>query len=466
LFSRHAEGVRSLAVIPERHPVNLRIVVATLITMVVASPIRAGDTVKPNIVVIIADDLGWRDVGFHGSEIKTPHLDQLARAGVRLERHYVYPTCSPTRAGIFTGRNPSRFKIHAPIAGKSEQALPAGTLTIARLLQMRGYVTAMIGKWHLGLRPDVGPRRFGYDASYGYFHGQLDPYTHLYKNGDKSWHRNDQFIEEKGHVTDLLTDEAVRFIETLPPLERGGQGGVRKPFFLWLAHATPHYPLVEEEKWVTPYNDTIKDPSRRLYAASITHMDDAIGRVVKALERAKLIDNTLIVFTSDNGGFEKYQSKTDYNGKYQHPKLGDNQPLRGWKGELYDGGVRVPALAYWRGKLQPAAAPEIVSMLDWYPTFAKLAGAEVPASAKIEGRDVWPILARAKTKPANPVLYWNVGNKQAVLVDGWKLIVNAKNQKMELFDMQNEMLDQTGAQRDRLVQLQAVLKKQRDLDPQ
>jgi arylsulfatase A-like enzyme len=240
----------------------------------------------------------------------------------------------------------------------------------------------------------------------------------------------------------------------------------KKPFFLWLAHATPHYPLVEEAKWLDPYKATIKDPSRRLYAGSITHMDDAIGRVVTALEKSKQLDNTLIVFTSDNGGFEKYQSKSDYGGKYAHPRLGDNTPLRGWKGELYDGGVRVPAFAYWKGKLQPAEAPEIVSMLDWYPTFATLAGADVPATAKIEGRDVWSILTRAKDKPAEPTLYWNVGGKQSVLHAGWKLIESAKSKNAELYDMRNEKFN-FGDDRDpdKLMQMKQVLKKQRDLDP-
>lgn len=414
-----------------------------------------GQTTKPNIVVIIADDLGWKDVGWHDSEIKTPHLDKLAKNGVRLERHYVYPTCSPTRAGILTGRNPSRFKIHGPIAGKSEQSLPADTLTIARLLQTRGYATGLIGKWHLGLRPEVGPRRFGFDFTYGYFHGQLDPLTHRYHGGEMTWHRNDQYVEEKGHVTDLIGDEAVKFIESS-----------KSPFFLWIAHATPHYPLVEDDKWLAPYKDAIPDASRRLYAGSITHMDDSIGRVVAALEKTKQLDNTLILFTSDNGGFEKYSSKTQYGGKYAHPKLGDNRPLRGWKGELYDGGVRVVAFAHWKGKVQPAEAPEIVSMLDWYPTFAKLAGAEVPAKANIEGRDVWPILTRAKDKPADPILYWNVGSKQAVMANGWKLIENAKTTKVELFDMRNERFDfSDDRDPNKLAQMKVLLKKQRDLDP-
>lgn len=433
-------------------PFRTAIVLAFLF---VAMPARAGDAQRPNIVVIIADDLGWNDVGWHGSEIKTPNLDKLAKNGVRLERHYVYPTCSPTRAGILTGRNPSRFNIHAPIAGKSEQSLPADTLTIARLLKSRGYITALIGKWHLGLRPEVGPRRFGFDFSYGYFHGQIDPFAHRYKNGDKTWHRNDQFVDEKGHVTDLLTEEAVNFLE-----KKRSQ-----PFFLWLAHATPHYPLVEDDQWLAPYKDAVKDPSRRLYAASITHMDDAIGRVIASLEKTKQLENTLIVFTSDNGGFEKYQSKTDYEGKYAHPRLGDNTPLRGWKGGLYDGGVRVAAFAHWKGKLNASAAPEVVSMLDWYPTLAKLAGAEVPQKAGIEGRDIWPLLARSKQLPADPIVYWNVGAKQAVMNDGWKLIVNAKNPKVELYEMRNENVDLSERNREKVTAMHEMLKKQRALDP-
>ncbi|MSU78614.1 MAG: arylsulfatase [Gemmataceae bacterium] len=435
----------------------MRILIAIGLCLMMANHAHAGEAKKPNIVIIIADDLGWRDVGWQASEIKTPNMDKLVKAGVRLERHYVYPTCSPTRAGMFTGRNSSRFGIHAPIAQKSEQALPMNTLTLARLLRRAGYFTGIIGKWHLGLRPEVGPRQFGFDSSYGYFHGQIDPFTHLYRGTAKTWHRNDKFVEEKGHVTDLISDEAVRFVETKR----------KQPFFLWVAHATPHYPLAEEEKWIAPYKDTIKNESRRLYAASITHMDDGIGRIVTALEKSKQLDNTLIVFTSDNGGFEKYESKIDYDGKYSHLKLGDNTPLRGWKGQLYEGGVRVAAFAYWRGKLQPASAPEIVSMLDWYPTMAKLAGADVPASTKLEGRDVWPILSRKGEKPADPEIYWNTGAVQGVMAGELKLIVNTKKQQEELYDLRNDALEATNLAATRpndLALMRKRLQAQRDAD--
>src|SRR5262249_50040567 len=169
-----------------------------------ASPPAAADPAsQPNILVIVADALGWRDIGYHDSDIRTPNLDRLAKAGVRLERNYVYPTCSPTRAGILTGRNPSRFGIHGPIDGRSELALPKETMTLSRVLHDRGYETALCGKWHLGLRPEVGPRKYGFDHSYGYLHGQIDQLTHRYKNGDRTWHRDDVFIDEQGHATDL-----------------------------------------------------------------------------------------------------------------------------------------------------------------------------------------------------------------------------------------------------------------------
>ena len=416
---------------------------------------------SPNILLIIADDLGWHDVGYHGSEIKTPHLDQLAKDGVRLEHHYVCPTCSPTRAGIFTGRNPSRFRIHGPIADRSEAALPKDTMTLARLLESRGYATALMGKWHLGLKLEVGPRQYGFDQSYGFLHGQIDQYTHRYKNGDRTWHRNDSFVDEKGHATDLIADEAVKFV-TAPR-----QG----PFFLWMAFSVPHHPVQEEEQWLAPFKNTIKDPSRRLYAASVSHMDAAIGRVVAALEKSGRRKDTLIVFTSDNGGQNGYSSKKDYEGKHgPYPVLGDNRPLRGWKGELYEGGIRVPALVSWSGRLQPATVSQTVSYLDWFPTLAGLAGAELRPEWKVEGRDVRPLVCRKGNEPTPPVLYWNTGNRSAVLAGNWKLIVSGRKpgaaaQLFNLADDPIEKMDLAGGNPKKVEELRKILAEQQKLDP-
>jgi arylsulfatase A-like enzyme len=386
----------------------------------------------PNVLVLIADDLGWRDVGYHGSDVRTPNLDRLARAGVRLERHYVCPTCSPTRAGLLTSRNPSRFGILGPIDMRSDVRLPPDVPNLARLLKSRGYATAISGKWHLGLRPETGPRRYGFDRSYGYFHGQLDQYTHRYKNGDRTWHRDDEFVDEEGHATDLIADEAVRFLET----DR------REPFFLYVAFSVPHHPVQEEAKWVEPYKDAIKNPSRRLFAASVTHMDAAVGRIIEALKKSGRFNDTFLLFTSDNGGQRDYRSATEYGGKHgPYPTLGDNRPLRGWKGELYEGGIRVPAFAVWGDHLRPAVVDRTTSYLDVFPTVAGLVGADVPRSWGLEGRDIRPLLTGQGPPPPSPALYWDTGNLKGVLQGDWKLIVPRRG-PVELYNLAADPAEQ------------------------
>jgi arylsulfatase A-like enzyme len=434
---------------------------ALLAVMAFTPGARADDRAgPPNILIVVADDLGWRDVGYHDSEIRTPNLDRLARGGVRLERHYVYPSCSPTRAGLLTGRNPSRFGIHDAIAGRSTDALPKDTMTLARILKSRGYATALFGKWHLGLRPEVGPRQYGFDHTYGYFHGQLDQYSHRYKNGDRTWHRDDTFVDEEGHATDLITAEAVKFVETPR----------KQPFFLWVAFSVPHYPVQEEGQWLTPYKETIQDPSRRLYAAGVAHMDAAVGRIAGALKKAGQLDNTLLLFTSDNGGQKDHASKTDYGGKHgPYPTLGDNRPLRGWKTELYEGGIRVPAFVSWPGRLDPGEVRQAISCLDWVPTLARVAGAEVRPEWKLEGRDVWPLLTGKGPSPPGRAFYWNIGTAAAVLSGDWKLIVSRRKPgTTELFNLAEDPGELTNLADDRprkVEELRKVLAEEQKLDP-
>jgi arylsulfatase A-like enzyme len=423
-------------------------------------PVRAADSPPPNVLVIVADDLGWNDVGYHGSDTKTPTIDRLAKEGVALERYYVYPTCSPTRCGILTGRNPSRFRIAAPISGRSEDALPKDTMTLGRALQQKGYETALFGKWHLGLTLEFGPKKYGFDRTYGYLHGQLDQYTHRYKNGDRTWHRDDVFVDEEGHATDLIAGEAIKFI-----------GAKRtRPFFLYLAFSVPHYPLQEEDRWTAPYRDSIKIESRRLNAASVTHMDDAIGKVVEALRKSGQLENTLIVFTSDNGGQKDYASKTDYGGKHgPYPVLGDNRPYRGWKTELYEGGIRVPGFIYWKGKLGKNTVSRTVSLYDWFPTIAKLAGVEIKPEWKLEGRDVWPLLSGTGQPPADPVLYWSIGREKAVMDGDWKLIVpRAKGANPELYNIADDPFEKKNVAADKpdvVAALRKKLEEQAKTDP-
>jgi len=388
---------------------------------------------KPNIIVIIADDTGWNDVGYHGSEIKTPNIDRLAGEGAELDNFYVSPMCSPTRAGLMTGRYPSRYGILGPIIGGSKQTLPPETVTLPGFLRDNGYRTAISGKWHLGLDPDSGPLKYGFDYSYGYFHGQIDPYTHLYKWGDKTWHRNDQYYDDEGHATDLITNEAIHFIRTLHDKDN--------PFFLYVAYSVPHFPLDEEQKWLDMYPE-IDNESRRLFAASMTHMDDGIGKIMKTLEELNLEKDTMVIFLSDNGGQEKWDSGPDYyeNKFMPNDVLGDNTPLRGWKRDLYEGGIRVPAAIYWKGHVAPAKITELTTVQDLFPTIAHLvnpSGSFLPDS---DGVNFWKALDGEKKLPER-VLYWRSEKQFAVRKGNWKLVQTGTSLDAgitELFDLNND----------------------------
>ncbi|MDQ5929844.1 MAG: arylsulfatase, partial [Bacteroidota bacterium] len=370
-------------------------------------------TEKPNIILIIADDAGWNDVGYNGSEIKTPTIDFLAKKGVQLNRFYANPTCSPSRASLLTGKPASRMGIVAPISDKSQLKLPDSVPTLPKLLRQNKYQTALVGKWHLGLQQSSGPKAYGFDYSYGFLHGQIDQYTHLYKNGDKSWYRNGEFIEEKGHATDLITTEALQWLsEKRDP---------NKNFFLEVAYSAPHFPLQEEQKWKDPYMNTIKDPSRRDFAAAMSHLDYSIGILLNKLKEQKLDKNTLIIFMSDNGAMQNWDSKNEYNG--QHPSnttLGDNRPLRDWKTSNYEGGIRVPCLFYWKDHLKEYKNGSYISIIDVMPSILFLAGdTKLPPS--IEGKNVWPTIAKNKAIN-NQQIYVRGHLQESLIIKPWKII--------------------------------------------
>ena len=418
---------------------------------------------RPNVLFILADDLGWKDVGWHGSEIATPNLDRLAAAGARLQRHYAYPTCSPTRVALLSGRYPSRFGVLTPLA--STTGMKGDDAVLPRTLRDLGYGTHISGKWHIGETPEHRPLLYGFDTSYGYLRGQIDPYTHRYKFGDHvTWHRNDEFVEEEGHVTDLITDEAIRVIR-----ESGDE-----PFFLYVAHHTPHYPLNEPPAWIEPYEKTIENVSRRHYAGAVTHMDAEIGRLVEALEESGKAEDTLLVFSSDNGGQKSWNAPDNqYNGRYApNDVLGNNEPLRGWKTELYEGGIRVPAFARWPGVIEPGSVVEPPTHIcDWAPTLIRLAGGdELPDG--LDGRDIGPLLfGEADDADAEPVaersLYWRT-NRGAALRDGkWKLIVSKDGDRVELFDLDadpNETENLAGEHPETVAELRETLAAERARD--
>jgi len=413
---------------------------------------KAGDASapRPNIVFILADDLGWADVGYHGSEIETPNLDRLARAGIRLNQHYVMATCTPTRVGLMTGRFASRYGVTSPAYGR---IFDDDTITLPEALRRGGYTTSISGKWHMGSPPDWTPRKYGFDTSYGYFHGQVDPYIHDYKTGARTWHRNDEYIDEKGHATDLITAEAVRVLEAMHD----------RPFFLYVAYSVPHTPLNEPAEWTARYEGRIAEPSRRWYAASVTHMDHGIGQIVAALDRRGLRGNTLIVFSSDNGGQKSWSSDTEYQGRYAdkpHPVLGNNRPLRGWKGNVYEGGIRVPAFVNWPGVLAPGELDMPIHIVDWMPSLCALTGCPPERDLGWDGTNVWPVIRGAVSSAPTRPLYWKTPNAAAVRRGDWKLTANKKGTGLELFNLAAdpyETKDLAREQPERVAELKVLL---------
>ena len=392
---------------------------------------------RPNIVFIMADDLGWRDVAFHGGSAPTPYLDRLVREGVELTQHYVAPVCSPTRAALLSGRYWSRFGVANP---SNPRVFPFETFTLANALGEAGYDTAITGKWHLGSLPEWGPRKFGFDHSYGSLAGGVGPWVKVYKTGpfSKTWHRNDERIEEEGHVTDLITREAVEWI--------GSRG--ERPFFLYVPFTAVHLPIKEPQEWLDRVPEGITGDVPRQYAACVMHLDDAIGKITAAVDAAGKRDSTLIVFTSDNGGSWAENNDTRYAGDaYPNGKLpGCNDPLRGQKGQLYEGGIRVPTIANWPGTLVPGEMTAPAHIADWMPTFCALANHTPERDLKWDGENIWPLIA-GDEKPTERTLYW-VGpsfRSQAVRVGNWKLIVQqAKPEpKVELFDLANDPSETT-----------------------
>ncbi|MCW9705297.1 sulfatase-like hydrolase/transferase [Fodinibius salsisoli] len=393
-------------------------VIALLVSLLTVSCSGSDDsqqTQRPNILVIMADDAGWNDVGYHGSEIETPNIDSMASSGVALSRFYVAPTCSPTRAAFLTGMPASRMGIVVPISGRSKKALPDSITTLPQALQQAGYQTALMGKWHLGLTTESGPGAYGFDYSYGFLHGQIDQYTHNYKNGDASWYKNGKLIDEEGHATDLITQEAIDWLS-----QKRDQNS---PFFLQVAYSAPHTPLQEEEKWKERYQGVISDTSRLDYAAAMTHMDHGIGQLIATLKKEGLEENTLVLFMSDNGAQEEWVPDWQYDGKFgPNRTLGSNQPYRGWKTSNYEGGIRVPAVLYWDGQLNQGAFNKLVNVTDLMPTFLALAGVDTQPCS-IEGRNIWPqVSGQDQDYEKEREVYIRGHLQESFITQGWKII--------------------------------------------
>ena len=402
---------------------------------------------RPNILFLLADDLGWGDVGFHDSEIDTPNLDRLAATGVELERHYVCPVCTPTRTSLLTGRHPGRFGPHATRPSNSP-VLPDGYETLAGMLRENGYATGLFGKWHLGSTPEVGPNHFGFDYAYGSLAGGVDPYNHRYKQGEFSvtWHRNGEFVEEPGHVTDLIVDEAVDWIERTDG-----------PWFCYVPFTAVHIPVKAPQEFLDGYadrqysDDPVLDLAQKRYYAYASQMDAGIGRLVEVLERMCIRDRTIVIFSSDNGAMpnKSPQSVFLYPGYQQaDPIPGSNLPWRGHKATLYEGGIRTPTLIHWQGTLEPGRMSIPVHIADWMPTFSKLLGCPASGDPQWDGVDIWPLIADGGAEAAvAPVdyqaraIFWNLKeNEFAVQQGGWKLItrLDEGSENAELYNLEED----------------------------
>jgi arylsulfatase A-like enzyme len=367
---------------------------------------------RPHIVYIVADDLGWKDVGFHGSDIATPNIDRLAHQGARLEQFYVQPMCTPTRAALLTGRYPFRYGLQtAVIPTPSKYGLATDEWLLPQALKEAGYKTIMIGKWHLGHSDrKYWPRQRGFDYHYGAMVGEIDYVTHTSANV-KDWFRNNQLVKETGYVTHLWGKNAVAQINA---------HNSATPLFLYLAFTAPHAPYQAPKEYLDKYKQ-IEDPTRRAYAAMVTAMDDEIGQVVAALDKKRMRENTLIVFMSDNGGNRSAMLSGDVDvSKLKLPA--DNGPYRGGKGMLYEGGTRVAALANWPSRIKPGEIKEVMHVVDMFPTLAGLAGANAKRGKPLDGVDVWSTISDGRPSPRQEVVYNIEPFRGGVRKGDWKLI--------------------------------------------
>lgn len=356
---------------------------------------------RPNIVVILGDDMGYADLGIHGcADIPTPHIDSLAKNGVRCTNGYVSgPYCSPTRAGFLTGRYQTRFGHEFNPGGGREAGLALTETTLANRLKAAGYATALVGKWHLGEADAFHPQRRGFDEFFGFLGG-----AHSYFPGEGApILRGTEVVHEREYLTDAFAREAVSFIDRHQDT----------PFFLYLAFNAVHTPMHAMEASKKQF-DRIADEKRRTYAAMMTAMDDAVGNVLAKLRGAGLEQNTLIFFFSDNGG--PTMRGTTIN-------AGRNNPLRGSKRTTLEGGIRVPFLVQWKAKL-PAGAVynHPVIQLDILPTALTAAGMDIRPEWKLDGVDLTPFLTGSTGAAPHPTLYWRLGEQMAIRHGDWKLV--------------------------------------------
>ncbi|MEM9080604.1 MAG: sulfatase-like hydrolase/transferase [Verrucomicrobiota bacterium] len=426
---------------------------------------------RPNVIVMLTDDQGWADIGYNNPKVYTPNLDKLAAEGATFTQHYVMPQCTPTRIAFFTGRYPGRFG-PAGLKATNGPVFPHGTFNVARLFKNAGYHTALIGKWHMGCSPEHGPNHHGFDYSYGALAGAVGNYDHRYRPNNPfevSWHRNLEIIpgyENGTHTTDLVAQDAIRFLKKSHP----------EPFFLFLPFFAPHTPLDERgeftdtptqldpdnpQRWLNEdhipwFHDPDgkiqqePDPEKRLFLAVLHHLDHSIGQIIAALDESGHRDNTLILFSSDNGP----QVNWPGNAYPDDLKLTDaNQPdtLRGSKTDTWEGGIHVPGFANWPAKISPGLKLDNpLHIIDWLPTLAALTRQSTPARHHLDGLNLLPLLLQETTTLPPRSLYWlwnTKPSKWALRHGDWKIVKSGKGEPKlrdwQLFNLKNDPSETT-----------------------
>lgn len=372
---------------------------------------RPADSSKPNVIVILFDDLGVHDLGYLGaSDLKTPNIDKLAAGGTVCRNWYSNaPVCAPARSSLMTGRCPLR----AGVTGNGVPLRPS-EITIASLLNAQGYLTALTGKWHLGSTADTVPNAHGFDYFYGFHEGCVDYYSHRYYWGEPRrvnfhdlWRNRDEIFDDGKYLTERIGEEAAAFIEKSRP----------GPFFLYTAFNAVHYPMHAPQKYLARFPNL--PPERRLYAAMLAAADDAVGEMLAALERSGQRENTLIFLLGDNGATTERRAGLNQN----VATAGRNTPFRGYKFSTFDGGMHVPALVNWPGRI-PAGKTidKVVMTADILPTICHLTGATPPQDRTLDGRNIWPVLTEGAPSP-HEFVAWAEGPQLAIRKGDWKLVL-------------------------------------------
>ena len=368
---------------------------------------------RPNVVFILTDDVGYGDIGSYGArDIRTPNIDRLARQGVKLTDFYAAPTCTPTRAALITGRYQQRVRLERPLGSQGpslQQGLAATGRSLPQLLKNNGYATALIGKWHLGYKPEFSPNAHGFDHFYGFLSGYIDFYTHTRGDGLPDLYENAIPVTDSGYMTDLITARAVRFIER----------SATRPFFIEVAYNAAHWPFQRPDHPSAAANhgayqspgDSIP-ATRQDFAAMLERADEGVGQILATLDRLGLSQNTLVIFTNDNGG----------------EWLSRNAPLFHRKGTLWEGGIRVPAIFRWPARLPRGTTSRQAGItMDLTASILAATRTPVPADAALEGIDLLPVL-EGRTPARERTLFWRIASpvrqQRAVRQGDWKLLVD------------------------------------------